>query len=738
MTVPSRMLVAALLALALLGAASSDAKAAESVVYTRGTFDRTNYVPYELWIANEDGSGQRQIPVGSHTAIASPTLSPNGREVAFSRLCASGCGGISVADVYSGQERVIVSDPAAGTSWVRPVFSPDGRTLLLTKRVIGPHPDYVDQFSIYRVNADGTGLSELVGWRDSSGRPDQLHATFSPDGTKIAFSSAVTPQGVRERGRTLWIANADASSPRQLTVIPEIALNEPGNDVHDFGDRPTFSPSGDQLAFQYHTLDNPEPYSHYDVDLYRVNSDGSGLVGLTGTPDIDEGAPSWSSAGKIAFTPHGHSGTEPWEIHTIASDGSGKTKLIGDPLHGYGSPSFGPWAPATDTQLLAQYGPLLRNDAQETYLADSAATITDNCLLDSRGRIVRTNYLKDSSNKILAASCGGRYALLSLGYLGSYARSSTHLIDEANTYAEDAQRLHGVSGYANKTYGRVVNTSDGGKVLQYWLFYYYNPKEYPPVVGAGEHEGDWEMVQVQLDAAQRPLRATYAQHGGGERCDWSHVQRTEDGRPIVYVAEGSHASYFSSGYHFNEGANDTSGGDGVVAAPTIVDVTVPPNWISWPGRWGGSDTSPRGPERQTDKWYAPVSWSTSVDGCTEGQTQALAARTMARRASPDRSRARRLRPPPPTVTAARRGKQVVIRYSFARPPAAKPKRPGQIISSIDPRGTRYPPLTVRTAVNGRKGTIVQPLGAGDGPFRILVRAVGRSGVRSSKVSLRLR
>lgn len=679
------------------------------------------------------------LAVASGTSIRYPVLSPDGRQVAFVRPCASGCGGVSLVDVYTGAERVLLREPQAGTQWSRPVFSPDGRRLLLTRRVIGTYPPYVDEFSIYRINVDGGDLAELVAWRDPYGRPDQANATFSPDGTKIAFSSGVTPDGARQRGRTLWMTNADGTSPRQLTTVPDAAYREGGGDIHNFGDYPSFSPAGDQLAFTYDTLENPEPYSHYDVDLYRVNIDGSGLQPLTTSPDTDEGGPAWSSAGRIAFSAANHNSDppDPWAIHTIAPDGSGSAKLIGDSYYGYSFPSFGPWVPATDAQLLTLYGPTLRYDAQENYRADSVATITDNCVLDSRGRVVRSNYLKNTSGRTLAASCGGRYPTLSLSYLGSYSVQATDFIDQANNYQEDAQRLHAANGYGNKAYGRVVSSGDGGKVLQYWLFYYYNPKEYPPLVGVGEHESDWEMMQVEIDGDQRPVRAAYSQHGGGERCDWANVQRTDAGRPIVYVAEGSHANYFSSGYHLNEGANDTANGDGEVATPTVVDLSPAPAWLPWPGRWGGSGSSPPGPVRQTTKWNGPVSWSNGIDGCTESQSQAVTAKSQTED-SGDSVLARQLRPPMPTVKARRRGKNVLIRYSFTNLPKDKRQRPGQIVSSVDPSGGRYPPLTVRTPVSRASGTIVQPLGLGKAPFRVLVRAVGRAGVRSKKVSVPLR
>ena len=73
-------------------------------------------------------------------------------------------------------------------------------------------------------------------------------------------------------------------------------------------------------------------------------------------------------------------------------------------------------------------------------------------------------------------------------------------------------------------------------VLEYWYLYVYND-------APNRHEGDWEMVAIELDAAQEPVRAGYAGHGSGFKRDWSRVQK-KDGRPLVFVARGSHAAYF--------------------------------------------------------------------------------------------------------------------------------------------------------------------------------------------------
>jgi hypothetical protein len=82
--------------------------------------------------------------------------------------------------------------------------------------------------------------------------------------------------------------------------------------------------------------------------------------------------------------------------------------------------------------------------------------------------------------------------------------------------------------------------------IQYWCLYMYNDF-------LNIHEGDWESITLFLDKEQRPMHAAYASHEGGRRRPWNHVQRkgrrwSEDRgdgeHPVVYVAAGSHGSYF--------------------------------------------------------------------------------------------------------------------------------------------------------------------------------------------------
>ena len=379
---------------------------------------------------------------------------------------------------------------------------------------------------------------------------------------------------------------------------------------------------------------------------------------------------------------------------------------------------------APEGMLLAEFAPELRYDDQETYYADAVSIITDNYQAGEY-----SNFLKDASDAIIAAADPAHESdTLSLSYLDDYypgsveATSDDH-IDEANEdYAGDGQRLHGLTQYANRTYGQVVSYGSGEKVLQYWLFYYYNPKTY---LGFGAHEGDWEMVQVHLDEYGEPTHASYGQHADGERCDWSHVEKTEDGRPIVYVAEGSHASYFSSGYHFNEGADDWANGDGAIDIPDVIDIGVSPEWLEWPGQFGGSASSPRGPSQGPHQtaWGDPLEWASGIDGCTEEQEE----RPVVRRS-----------PQGPDIRAHQDHSQAVIEYCIREKMATSADQPWTLLTSVKPNEQRYPPLTVRSVIDGRCGRVVQSLGAGRAPFRVLASVISDDGLRSPTVTVALK
>lgn len=137
---------------------------------------------------------------------------------------------------------------------------------------------------------------------------------------------------------------------------------------------------------------------------------------------------------------------------------------------------------------------------------------------------------------------------------------------------------------------------------QFWLWYLYNPWD---ILGVGRHEGDWEFVQIGCadKAGDRPVLMTASQHRTGQKREFWRCDM-QDGRPVIYVALGSHANYFSAGQHDDL---DVANGRGSVLSD-IEWRRFSNAWAEWPGVWGnstGAGRSPDSPGRQVERWKRP-------------------------------------------------------------------------------------------------------------------------------------
>lgn len=136
-----------------------------------------------------------------------------------------------------------------------------------------------------------------------------------------------------------------------------------------------------------------------------------------------------------------------------------------------------------------------------------------------------------------------------------------------------------------------VRRERGRTWLQYWTFLPDNPQDRRPL-RTGRHEGDWEFAQIGLGSSGAPRVVTVAQHKWAEGCPWRAVRR-EDGRPVLFPANGSHATYRSPGEHGRPwpDPDDEARGDGARVDPVLLELDRQP-WRRWAGRWGGSSASP--------------------------------------------------------------------------------------------------------------------------------------------------
>jgi hypothetical protein len=169
----------------------------------------------------------------------------------------------------------------------------------------------------------------------------------------------------------------------------------------------------------------------------------------------------------------------------------------------------------------------------------------------------------------------------------------------------------------------VYDPNDGKLWLQYWLFYYYNSFQR---FGVGNHEGDWEMVQVGMDGNQNPDSVTFAAHDSAYGCGWSQVDHggPSGDQPIAYVAARSHAAYPHSGSTETIPflTTDDHRGDGVYKVLPAESMRTTDRWTGWKGRWGASRSdafpnfpSPPNPSQQGEKWSAPSAFHSNARDC---------------------------------------------------------------------------------------------------------------------------
>jgi hypothetical protein len=194
------------------------------------------------------------------------------------------------------------------------------------------------------------------------------------------------------------------------------------------------------------------------------------------------------------------------------------------------------------------------------------------------------------------------------------------------SYDEWSHRLN--KGSPPRTYAHVATDPAYPQeiALQYWFFYVFNDFN-------DKHEGDWEMIQLDFDAAtarqalgKKPALVGFSQHETAESAQWgaSKLQIVDGTHPVVYAAFGSHANYYNSALHLGRsaaqgvGCDDTSG-PSVEQRP---EVSVVPTrktaylrgypWLGFEGRWGEQHerfyNGPTGPATKP-QWTQPITWA---------------------------------------------------------------------------------------------------------------------------------
>lgn len=283
------------------------------VAYVVSTTDvKADKSDSDIWMVSFDGKTNRQITFSSDSET-SPRWSPDGKYLSFtsSRPGPNKGSQVWVLDRSGGEAKQLteLKGRLQGYEW-----SPDSKRLAM---VIGdpdpdeaaapaagaaakpPKPIVLDR---YKFKQDGQGylLSTRKSYvylyeikdkkldRLTKGKWDEGTPAWSPDGSRIAFTSNHKADADRDPGSQIYVSDAKAGGTEKQ-VTPNTSR----------GGRPAWSPDGKTLVF----LESDElKYGAYNMNhLTTVASDGSSTpVRVKAAEDIDRGVsnPNFSADGR--------------------------------------------------------------------------------------------------------------------------------------------------------------------------------------------------------------------------------------------------------------------------------------------------------------------------------------------------------------------------------------------------------------------------------------------------------
>jgi dipeptidyl aminopeptidase/acylaminoacyl peptidase len=208
-----------------------------------------------IWLVPSDGSHEPRRFTAGTKRDASPRWSPDGSELAFTSTRDDKHAQLYVMPVSGGEPRRLtgLKDEVADPCW-----SPDGSRIAFTTRVPDVASDEGDakkraprrftrlQFKLDDVGWTGDRRQHIFTVAtDGSGEPSPLthgdyedsDPSWSPDGSRIAFSSSRDDDWDTTPARDIYLVDADGGAPEKLTGTDGTA------------EKPAWSPDGSRIAY---------------------------------------------------------------------------------------------------------------------------------------------------------------------------------------------------------------------------------------------------------------------------------------------------------------------------------------------------------------------------------------------------------------------------------------------------------------------------------------------------------
>jgi Tol biopolymer transport system component len=217
----------------------------------------------EIYVMHADGTGRRRLTT-NEDVDASPSWSPDGARIAFTRIAEPGTGaarsGIFVMDAGGGREMQVTQAAWPNVDFSA-AWSPDGSMIAFTRAAPSAASEY-PKAALYLVTPEGGRLRKLTS--------DGVEPAWSPDGKRIAFTS------FRDSfGRTCF---HECSTSGEIYVVDAKSGVEQRLTESEANDgSPAWSPDGRLIAF---ASDRSNPNAH-EIEIYVMGANGGDVRQIT-------------------------------------------------------------------------------------------------------------------------------------------------------------------------------------------------------------------------------------------------------------------------------------------------------------------------------------------------------------------------------------------------------------------------------------------------------------------------
>lgn len=271
----------------------------------------------ELWVMGERGRNETRL-TRTKARETAPTVSPNGKRIAFTRMRGEFKGAIFTMRMNGTGLRRLTGFRHAN---VGPAYSPDGTKILYT------WSSGEDVAQVRIMDRDGENMKKLTG------KSDNLAPVWSPSGERIAYYNRLG------RRPGLYVMDANGSNKDRILVSPlsgvddwgpahrilfttaggRIARIKPdGTEKQLFTGRekwnhsPSYSPDGTRFAFQR--------CSRSDCRFWMMRPHRSKRR-ISGTTRPSDG-PTWSPDGASVLVPFFRRSMKQWDLRLLTMRGS--------------------------------------------------------------------------------------------------------------------------------------------------------------------------------------------------------------------------------------------------------------------------------------------------------------------------------------------------------------------------------------------------------------------------------